>query len=126
MTNPIEIIGNEEGKVSALKCISMELGEPDDSGRRRPIPIKDSEFVMEMDTVVVAIGQGANPLVASTTRDLKITERGYIIADEQVGQTSRKEIFAGGDIVTGAATVISAMGAGRKAAMGIDQYLRNS
>jgi len=116
LTNPVEIVGDEEGKVAA---------EPDESGRRRPIPIKDSEFVMEMDTVVVAIGQGANPLVGSTTKNLKITDRGYIIADEEVGQTSREEIFAGGDIVTGAATVISAMGAGRKAAIGIDKYLKN-
>lgn len=125
LTNPVEIIGNEEGKVAALKSIAMELGEPDESGRRRPIPIKDSEFVIEMDTVVVAIGQGANPLVGSTTKNLKISDRGYIIADEEEGQTSRKEIFAGGDIVTGAATVISAMGAGRKAAIGIDNYLKN-
>ncbi len=125
LTNPVEIIGDEEGKVAALKSIAMELGEPDESGRRRPIPIKDSEFVIEMDTVVVAIGQGANPLVGSTTKNLKISDRGYIIADEEEGQTSRKEIFAGGDIVTGAATVISAMGAGRKAAIGIDKYLKN-
>jgi len=125
LTNPVEIIGDEEGNVAALKSIAMELGEPDESGRRRPIPIKDSEFVIEMDTVVVAIGQGANPLVGSTTKNLKISDRGYIIADEEEGQTSRKEIFAGGDIVTGAATVISAMGAGRKAAIGIDNYLKN-
>lgn len=126
LTNPLEIIADETGKVSAIKCISMELGEPDSSGRRKPIPKKGSEFTMAIDTVVVAIGQGANPIVASTTKDLKVTQQGYIIADEEVGQTTRKEIFAGGDIVTGAATVISAMGAGRKAALGIDRYLSSS
>jgi len=125
LTNPIEIIGNNDGKVTGLKCISMELGEPDQSGRRRPIPIKGSEYHMEIDTVVVAIGQGANPLVGSTTKDLKLSNKGYIIADEDTGQTSRREIFAGGDIVTGAATVISAMGAGRKAATSIDRYLKS-
>ena len=124
LTNPIEIIGDSDSMVKALKCISMELGEPDESGRRRPIPIKNSEFIMEMDTVVVAIGQGANPLVASTTKNLETSKKGYIIADEETGKTSREEIFAGGDIVTGAATVISAMGAGRKAAMSIDSYLK--
>ncbi|MGA1868396.1 MAG: NADPH-dependent glutamate synthase [bacterium] len=125
LTNPIKIIGNDSGMVSGLECIVMELGEPDESGRRRPIPIKGSEFSIDIDTVVVAIGNGANPLVASTTKNLAVSSRGYIIADEKAGQTSRKEIFAGGDIVTGAATVISAMGAGRRAARGIDNYLKS-
>ena len=125
LTNPIEIIGNNDGKVTGLRCISMELGEPDQSGRRRPIPIEGSEYTMEIDTVVVAIGQGANPLVGSTTKDLKLSNKGYIVADEDTGQTSRREIFAGGDIVTGAATVISAMGAGRRAATSIDRYLKS-
>ena len=101
----------------------MELGEPDDSGRRRPVPKKGSEYTMEVDTVVVAVGTGANPLVQGTTPGLNTNKWGYIIADEETGQTSRKGVYAGGDIVTGAATVILAMGIGRKAAKAIHNYV---
>ncbi len=124
LTSPVEVLGNEDGWVSGLKCLKYELGEPDASGRRRPIAIEGSEFVMEMDTVVMAIGQGPNPLVPSTTAGLEINKWGNIIADEETGQTSIEGVFAGGDIVTGAATVILAMGAGKKAANAIDQYLQ--
>ncbi len=124
LTAPVRIIGNGNNWVNSLECQRMELGEPDASGRRRPIPIAGSEFQFPVDTVVVAIGQGANPLVASTTRDLETRKGGYIVAKEETGQTNRRGIFAGGDIVTGAATVISAMGAGKRAAVAIDQYLR--
>ena len=101
----------------------MELGEPDDSGRRRPIPIKGSEFIIELDTVVVAIGNTANPLVPLTTPGMETNKRGNIIADGETGETTKQGVYAGGDIVTGAATVISAMGAGRQAARAIHQYL---
>jgi len=124
LTNPIEYMGDENDWVTEMKCLRMELGEPDESGRRRPVPIKDSEFVMDVDTVVVAIGAMANPLVASTTPGLEMNRWGYIVAKDETGETSRKGIYAGGDIVTGSATVILAMGAGRKAAWAIDEYLR--
>ena len=101
----------------------MELGEPDDSGRRRPVPIPDSEHVLEVEVVVMAIGQGANPLLTKTTPDLALNKRGNIVVEGETGRTSKKGVFAGGDIVTGAATVILAMGAGRKAARSIHQYL---
>jgi glutamate synthase (NADPH/NADH) small chain len=106
-----------------MTCLRYELGEPDDSGRRRPVPIKGSEFFMEVDTVVMAIGQGPNPLVPETTPDMEINRRGNIVADEATGKTSKPGVFAGGDIVTGAATVILAMGAGKKAARAINEYL---
>jgi glutamate synthase (NADPH/NADH) small chain len=125
LTNPIRILGNERGWVKGIECIQMELGEPDDSGRRRPIPKKDSEHIIDVDMVIMAIGQGPNPLLTSTTPGLKLTKTGNIVADETTGKTSRKGVFAGGDIVTGAATVILAMGAGKKAAQSIDAYLRN-
>lgn len=102
----------------------MELGSPDESGRRRPVPIKGSEFVMDVDQVIVAIGQGANPLVAATTSGLETNKWGYIVADPLTGVTSKEGVYAGGDIVTGAATVILAMGAGRNTARAIDVYLR--
>lgn len=124
LNNPIAVLGDEQGWVKAIKCVRMELGEPDESGRRRPIEIADSAFEIPVDTVVVAIGQGPNPLVQSTTKGLDTTKRGNIIADEETGATSKPGVFAGGDIVTGAATVILAMGAGKKAAAAIDQYLR--
>lgn len=124
LTNPVRILGNEEGWVTGMECIRMELGEPDESGRRRPVPIKGSEFRIDVDVVVVAIGQGPNPLVPSTTPGLETTKWGNIVADEETGKTSKKGVFAGGDIVTGAATVILAMGAGRKAARAIDEYLK--
>jgi len=123
LTTPIRYIGNEKGWVVSMECQQMELGEPDDSGRRRPIPKKGSEYIMEVDTVVVAVGTGANPLVQSTTPGLDTNKWGYIIADEETGQTSRKGVYAGGDIVTGAATVILAMGVGRKAAKAIHEYI---
>ncbi len=123
LTNPIRYIGNDKGWVVGVECLKMELGEPDESGRRRPVPMKGSEFVIDIDTAVIAIGAGANPLVQSTTPGLKTNKWNYIVADEETGQTSREGVFAGGDIVTGAATVILAMGAGRKAATAIHQYL---
>lgn len=122
LTNPTQIIG-KEGAVSAIECIKMELGEPDESGRRRPVPIKGSEFTLDIDTVIMAIGTAANPLVPKSTPGLELTKRGYIAADEETGKTSRKGVYAGGDIVTGSATVILAMGAGKKAARTIHHYL---
>jgi len=124
LTSPVEILSNEDGWVTGMKCIRYELGEPDASGRRRPVPIEGSEYVMDVDTVVVAIGQGPNPLVPRTTKGLELTKRGNIVADEN-GATSKPGIFAGGDVVTGAATVILAMGAGRTAAKAIHEYLGN-
>ncbi|HEX3012190.1 MAG TPA: FAD-dependent oxidoreductase, partial [Syntrophomonadaceae bacterium] len=123
LTSPVEIIGDENGRVKAMICQKFELGEPDESGRRRPVAIPGSEYEMEMDTVIMALGQGPNPLVSQTTPDLDINKRGNIIADEATGQTSKPGVFAGGDIVTGAATVIKAMGAGKKAAKAIHEYL---
>ncbi len=123
LTNPVKIVGNDKGWVTEIECIRMELGEPDASGRRRPVPVEGSEFKTDVDIVVMAIGQGPNPLVPSTTEGLKTTKWGNIIADDATGQTSLEGVFAGGDIVTGAATVILAMGAGRKAARAIDAYL---
>ena len=125
LTNPVRVLGNDEGWVTGLECVRMELGEPGPDGRRRPHPIEGSEFVLEVDIVIMAIGAGANPLVSSTTEGLETNRRGYIVADEATGQTSKKGVFAGGDIVTGAATVILAMGAGRKAAGAIDAYLKS-
>jgi len=125
LTNPVEVIGDENGWVKELRCIRMELGEPDASGRRRPVPIEGSEFTEPMDTVIIAIGTGPNPIIAHTTPGLETTKRGNIAAEEETGKTSKEGVFAGGDIVTGAATVILAMGAGRKAAAAIDEYLKN-
>ena len=124
LTSPIEFIGDEKGILKAVKCLKMELGEPDDSGRRRPIPIKGSEFTVNIDTALVAIGQSPNPLIPKTVKGLKIGRRGNIETDEE-GRTNIPNIFAGGDIATGAATVILAMGAGKKAARAIDQYLKS-
>lgn len=121
--NPVEYIGNEAGWVTGMKCIRMELGEPDASGRRSPVPIKGSEFIIDVDTVVVAVGTMANPIVPATTPNLEINKKGYIITKDESGLTSREGIYAGGDIVTGSATVILAMGAGRKAANAIHEYL---
>jgi glutamate synthase (NADPH/NADH) small chain len=125
LTNPVEYIGDENGWVKGMKCIRMELGEPDDSGRRRPVPIEGSEFVIDVDMVVVAIGTNANPVIPITTPGLEINKWGYIVADEETGKTSREGIYAGGDIVTGSATVILAMGAAKKAARAIDEYLKS-
>jgi glutamate synthase (NADPH/NADH) small chain len=123
LTNPIEYLGNEQGWVKGMVCQQMELGEPDESGRRRPVPVKGSEFVIECDTVVVAIGTMANPVLQATTPGLAVNKWGYIVINEETGETSRKGVYAGGDIVTGSATVILAMGAGRKAASAIHKYV---
>ena len=123
LTNPIRFIGNEHGWVKGMECVRMELGQPDSSGRRRPVPIKGSEFVMDVDTVVVAVGRTPNPIIQSTTKGLETTKWGTIVADEKTGQTTIEGVFAGGDIVTGEATVISAMGAGKRAARAIHEYL---
>ena len=126
LTNPVRFLGNENGWVTGIECIQMELGEPDESGRRRPVPIPGSEFVIPIDTVVVAIGQGPNPLLLETIPGLQLNRRGYIAADAETGATSLAGVFAGGDIVTGAATVISAMGAGKRSAQAIDRFFTDS
>ncbi|MFW9963708.1 MAG: NADPH-dependent glutamate synthase [Candidatus Sifarchaeia archaeon] len=123
LTNPTEVIGNEKGEVIGMQCIKMELGAPDDSGRARPIPIEGSEFIMDVDTVIVAIGNSPNPIIPQTTSGLEVTRWGTIVIDEETGMTTLPGVFAGGDIVTGAATVISAMGAGKRAARGIHKYI---
>ncbi|MDI6807668.1 MAG: NADPH-dependent glutamate synthase [Candidatus Eisenbacteria bacterium] len=120
---PVDVLGTPDGWVRALRLIRMELGEPDDSGRRRPVPVKGSETEFDVQTVVVAVGQGPNPLVPSTTEKLEVNKKGCIVADPATGETTKKGVFAGGDIVTGGATVILAMGAARKAARAIDKYL---
>ncbi len=123
LTNPVEILEDEKGWVKGMKCIKMELGEPDESGRRRPVEIKDSEFVMDVDTVIMSLGTSPNPLICSTTKGLEINKRRCIVAEEETGLTTREGVYAGGDAVTGAATVILAMGAGKQAAAAIDEYL---
>jgi glutamate synthase (NADPH/NADH) small chain len=123
LTTPTRFFADDNGWVTGMECIRMELGEPDESGRRRPVPIKGSEFSMDCDLAVVAIGAGANPLLPNTTSGLELNKRGYIVADAETGKTTKKGVWAGGDIVTGSATVISAMGAGRKAANSIHDYL---
>ena len=123
LTNPTAIVGDERGWVRAINCVEMELGEPDESGRRSPVVVEGSDFEIECDVVVMALGTSPNPLIASTTDALETNRRGCIVADEW-GVTSRKGVFAGGDTVTGAATVILAMGAGRKAAQAIDKYIK--
>lgn len=125
LTNPIEIIGNADSWVSGIKCVKMELGEPDASGRRRPVEVRDSEFVIEVDTVIMSLGTSPNPLISSTTDGLEVNKYQCLIANEETGETTKKGVFAGGDAVTGAATVILAMGAGKAAAKGIHQYLLN-
>ncbi len=124
LTNPVEILGDEKGWVTGIKCIRMELGEPDASGRRAPVPVPGSEFVIETDSVIMALGTSPNPLISRTTGGLETNRKGCIVADEN-GQTSRPGVFAGGDAVTGAATVILAMGAGRRAAASIDKYIKS-
>jgi len=124
LTNPTRILGNAEGWVTGIECQRQKLGEPDASGRRRPLPIPGSEFVFEVDTVVVAIGNRPNPIVPRSTPDMKTNKWGLIIADKATGRTTKPRVWAGGDIVTGAATVISAMGAGQAAARDIDAYRR--
>jgi glutamate synthase (NADPH/NADH) small chain len=124
LTNPKRFLGNEQNSVAGVECNEMELGEPDASGRRRPIVKPGSEFTIDIDVAIVALGTTPNPLIASTTEGLKTTEHGTVVADETTGQTVKPKVWAGGDIVTGAATVISAMGAGKRAAASIDAYLK--
>ncbi|MBR3768987.1 MAG: NADPH-dependent glutamate synthase [Lachnospiraceae bacterium] len=123
LTNPIEILADDKGWVTGMKCIKMELGEPDESGRRRPVEVAGSEFVMELDTVIMSLGTSPNPLISSTTEGLEVNKWKCIVADEATGKTTKEGVYAGGDAVTGAATVILAMGAGKAAAKGIDEYL---
>jgi glutamate synthase (NADPH/NADH) small chain len=123
LTNPVRYLGDERGRLTRMECLRMALGEPDASGRRRPVPVEGSEFIIDADMVVVAVGSGANPLLTSSTPELQLNKWGYIMADPETGKTSKKAVWAGGDIVTGAATVILAMGAGRKAADAIHNYL---
>jgi glutamate synthase (NADPH/NADH) small chain len=125
LTLPIRYIGDENGWLKGIECIRMELGEPDASGRRRPVEIKDSNFIMEADALVCAIGNSPNPLIPSSTEGLEVTRHGTLVADQETGKTTRDRVWAGGDIVTGAATVILAMGAGRKAARSIHEFLSN-
>lgn len=125
LTNPTQIIGDENGFVKGIKCVEMELGEADSSGRRRPVEKKDSEFIIDCDTVIMSIGTSPNPLIKSTTTGLNTHPWGGIIADEETGLTSKTAVYAGGDAVTGAATVILAMGAGKNAAEAIDEYIMN-
>jgi glutamate synthase (NADPH/NADH) small chain len=123
LTAPTRFLGDENARLTGVECLQMKLGEPDESGRRRPIPIEGSEFKLECDLAVIAVGAGANPLLTKSTEDLKINKWGYIVADPETGKTMKKGVWAGGDIVTGQATVILAMGAGRKASDSIHQYL---
>ncbi len=123
LTNPVEFMGDEKGRLTGARCVHMELSEPDASGRRRPVEIKGSEFLLPADVVIIGVGTTANPLVQSSTPDLKTTPRNYIVADPETLHTSKRGVFAGGDIVTGGATVILAMGAGRKAAASIHEFL---
>lgn len=124
LTNPVEIL-EEDGWVKGIKCVRMELGEPDASGRRRPVPVEGSEFVIDVDTVIMSLGTSPNPLISSTTEGLEVNKWKCIVADEEHGKTSKEGVYAGGDAVTGAATVILAMGAGKAGARGIDEYLSN-
>jgi glutamate synthase (NADPH/NADH) small chain len=134
LTNPVEILGYNNpddrrdvrnGFVTGMKCVRMELGAPDERGRRRPIEIPGSEFTLDVDTVIMSIGTSPNPLIKSTTEGLDVNKRGGIVVEEDTGKTSREGVYAGGDAVTGAATVISAMGAGKLAAKAIDEYIKN-
>ena len=123
LTNPTEVLTDDKGNVTGIKCVKMELGEPDASGRRKPVEVPDSEFVMDLDAVIMSLGTSPNPLISSTTKGLEINKRKCIVAEEDNGQTSKEGVYAGGDAVTGAAIVILAMGAGKAAAKGIDEYL---
>ena len=125
LTNPVEILADENGWVCGMKCVQMELGEPDESGRRRPVVKPDSEFILDVDTVIMSLGTSPNPLISSTTDGLEVNKWKCIVADEEHGKTTKEGVYAGGDAVTGAATVILAMGAGKAAAKGIDEYLSN-
>jgi len=124
LTAPVAFLGDENMRLRAAIIQKMELGEPDDSGRRSPVPIEGSEYEMPVDVAIIAVGTGANPLISSTTPDLGLNRRGYIVTNEETGATNIPGVYAGGDIVTGAATVIEAMGAGRKAAAAMNEYLK--
>jgi glutamate synthase (NADPH/NADH) small chain len=124
LTNPVEVLGDEKRNVTGLKCVRMELGEPDASGRRKPVEIKGSEFVMEVDTVIMALGTNPNPIVFVDAEGLERTKHGTAVAEGESGRTKKKRVWAGGDVVTGAATVISAMGAGKRAAADINALLK--
>ncbi|GAH83359.1 unnamed protein product [marine sediment metagenome] len=124
LTNPKRFIGDEQGRVKAVECYEMELGEPDESGRRRPIRKPGTEFIIDIDTAIVALGTRPNPIIPSTTKGLELTRWGTIKTDEATGRTSKDRVWCGGDMATGAATVISAMGAGKRAAADIDAYLQ--
>ena len=124
LTNPTEVLTDDKGNVTGIKCVKMELGEPDASGRRKPVEVPDSEFVMDLDAVIMSLGTSPNPLISSTTKGLEINKRKCIVAEEANGQTSKEGVYAGGDAVTGAATVILAMGAGKTAAASIDKYIK--
>ena len=124
LTNPVEILADENGWVKGMKCVRMELGEPDASGRRRPVVIPDSEFILDVDTVIMSLGTSPNPLISSTTIGLDTNKRKCIVADEETGKTTKEAVYAGGDAVTGAATVILAMGAGKAAEKGIDEFIK--
>jgi glutamate synthase (NADPH/NADH) small chain len=123
LTNPVRFIGDDKNQVKQIELIRMELGEPDESGRRRPVPIEGSEFLLNVDTVVIAIGQTPNPIIQQTTEGLATTRRNTLVVDEDTMQTNIEGIYAGGDVVSGAATVISAMGAGKNAANAIHEYI---
>ena len=125
LNNPVEILGDENSVVSGIKCVEMELGEPDESGRRSPIVKEGSEHIIDVDCVIMSIGTSPNPLIRNTTEGLETNKRGCIITEEETGLTSREGVYAGGDAVTGAATVILAMGAGKNAAKAIDEYIQN-
>jgi len=124
LTNPKKFLGNEQNWVVGMECYEMELGEPDESGRRRPVVKESSEFTIDVDEVIVALGTRPNPLIASTTPGLDTTKWGTVVADEATGKTVKDRVWAGGDIVTGAATVISAMGAGKVAAVDMDKFVK--
>ena len=125
LTNPTEVLTDDKGNVTGIKCVKMELGEPDASGRRKPVEVPDSEFVMDLDAVIMSLGTSPNPLISSTTKGLDTNKWKCIVADEANGQTTKTGVYAGGDAVTGAATVILAMGAGKAAAKGIDEFIKN-
>ena len=125
LTNPKEILVDDAGYVKGMVCVKMELGEPDASGRRRPIEVPDSEFTIDLDTVIMSLGTSPNPLISSTTEGLEINKWKCIVAEEETGKTTKEGVYAGGDAVTGAATVILAMGAGKAGAKGIHEYLSN-
>jgi glutamate synthase (NADPH/NADH) small chain len=125
LTAPVEMIGDKDGVLNAMKCLKMELGEPDDSGRRRPLPIEGSDYILDVDVAVIAIGNGSNPLIQQTAPEIEVNKWGNIVVEAATMKTTKKGVFAGGDIVTGGATVILAMGAGRTAAKAINEYLTN-